>query len=93
MLLTHLGLETVVRVSRSGAAPGSSFYVRCAHADPRLGVFRLDEVSVWFVRRAVALDSSVSGPSPQAQRAEQGLVWSWFCTALLACLWCAHGMQ
>lgn len=39
-----MGLETIVRVTRGGAGPGTRFFVRCAHAEPRLGVFRLDEV-------------------------------------------------
>jgi hypothetical protein len=49
VLLSHLGLETIVRVQRGGVGPGSRFFVRCAHTDPRMGVFRLDEVADAFV--------------------------------------------
>lgn len=49
VLLPHLGLESVVKVTRGGAVPGSTFFVRCSQADPRQGVFRLDEVTSSYV--------------------------------------------
>lgn len=42
VLLDDLGLETVARINRP-ASPGAPLRVRCVHADPEQGVFRLED--------------------------------------------------
>lgn len=43
MLLDALGVETMARVNRP-ASPGGALRLRCVHADPEQGVYRLEDV-------------------------------------------------